>query len=263
MSENDVRITVYLDAVDTGVQDKLEGLQSQVESINSSMTVFGENMGNIQVPIGAVGKGIDSTAGRVRNALDPVRVASKDIWGLGYALRRLNVYVFGNNEEITKLVNTMIALGAALRIVAIINSVATSLGGMSGIIKMLTVAWQWFNVGLAQTAFWMGIITLGVAAVVGLAAWAATSAAMPKTPTGTAGGGAGGVEPSFATTGTVPRTGTYMLHKGEVYQEGNGPDYSQINVTVNSGPISSSMDLANVGKMLAVAVERERRRRGG
>jgi hypothetical protein len=177
-----------------------------------------------------------------------MRVGSKDAWMLGYALRRLNNTVFNHNENLSRLVNTLIAVGAALRIVSVINSIATSLGGMSAIVKTLTGVWASFNTQLAQSAFWMGLLTAGVAVAAGLTAWAIAQSSAPK---------------SFATTGTVPMTGMYMLHKGEVYREGNGPDYSQVNVYIQTGAINSRMDVENIFREMAIKTERERRRRGG
>ncbi len=248
MSE-DVKITVYLEPVDGGVMDTLREFQGEVQSINSTVNAYGKNMEQITVPIGAVGAEQEKTNTSIRNALNPVRVASRDIWTLAYAFRRLNTTVFGNNETITRLVNTLIALGAVLRIVSVIQSVATNLSAMSGVVHSLTAAWQFFNVQLAQSAFWMTILTLGVAALAGLAIWGMMQTQVPMR--------------SMQTGGLVTQTGPHFLHKGEVVSPAGGPDYSQINIYVQTGPINTRGDMENLFSEMAVKMARERRRRGG
>jgi hypothetical protein len=243
----DVKITVYLEPVDGGVMETLQNFNAEVQKVTTSINVYGKNAEQITVPLKAVGDQQEKTNRTIRSALSPVRVASRDVWTLAYAFRRLNTTVFGNNETIGRLVNTLIALGAVLRIVAVMESVVTNFKAMKGAVAALTGVYKFFNAELSMTAFWFGLITAGIATAAGLAGWAIVQSQAPK---------------SYQTGGTVPSTGIYMLHKGEVVTPAGGPDYSQINIYVQTGAINTKGDMESLFSEMAVKLARERRRRG-
>jgi uncharacterized membrane protein YdfJ with MMPL/SSD domain len=248
MSDNgaDVRIMVSMEPQDNGVKAILEEIRDLLDKINGSVVTYGESMKNLNVKLKSTANEQDKANKSITNAMSSVRVASKDIWSLAYALNRLNAYVFGNNETVQKFVETLIALGSVLRILAIIQSVLNNLQAMQGIVKALTLVYQFFNTTVAQSAFWMSILTFGAAIAAGVAMWAIAQSTVPK---------------SYATGGTVPATGIYMLHKGEKVSE-NGPDYSQININVTAGPINTREDVGNLFKEMSINMAKERRRRG-
>ena len=243
-SDGTVRVRLEISMDDKNVGEVSENIQAQISRYETSWTNYGETVGRV---ITTVGKGADDTGDRIRNALSPTRVASKDLWGLAYALRRLNITVFGYNESVKNLVDTMIALGAAFRVVSVASDIVKSITGAKTAVQGLSVAWTLFNAKLAESAFWSGLLTAGIATIAGIGTWALVSSMAPR---------------SYATTGTVPSTGMYMLHKGEVYSEGGGPDYSQININIQTGAISSRLDVENIFKEMAVKMSRETRRRG-
>ena len=240
-------VTLGLEGKDEVVGGLSEVKQS-ADGLSTTVNTTSQAMGGMTIPVGAVNAGLGKTGAIVRNALSPLRTASKDMWGMGYALLRLNPLIFGNNEAMSKLIDTLIALGAIFRVLAIIQSVASSMGMLGGVVKGLTGVYNVFNATLAANAFWMSIASAGVALVVGVAAYAAISSMAPK---------------SYASGGTVPNTGMFYLHKGETVSNNSGPDYSQVNINVTTGPINTPGDISNLFKQAAVNMVREKRRRGG
>ena len=249
----DVNQSVRLDVIVVTVgaeqaASQLATVSTAANGLSTTVNTTSNAMGGMVLPVGAVNAGLDKTGKIVRNALSPLRTASRDMWGMGYALLRLNTTVFGNNEALAKLVDTLIALGAVFRVFSIIQSVASSMGMLGGVVKGLTGVYNVFNATLAANAFWMSIASAGVALVVGVAAYAAISSMAPK---------------SYASGGTVPNTGMFYLHKGETVSNNSGPDYSNVNINITTGPINTPGDISNLFKQAAVNMVREKRRRGG
>lgn len=250
---SETTITVYLNPVDNGVQEMLQNTNAEVTKMSNTINIYGKDMEQVTVPVGAFNKEQDETGKRVRNALSPLRVASRDVWTLAYAFRRLNTTVFGNNEALAQLVNTMIALGSVLRIVAIIETLITDTTMLNGVIKSLGAVYTFLNAQLAANAFWTAMATAGISVAAGLGAWALLSAKVPVTST------KGSYGPGY---GVVPADGEYKLHKGEKIVSNSNPDYSQINVYVTAGSIQTKQDVREIFREAGIESVRERRRRG-
>ena len=248
-----VTVKVRLEGEDNGVGSMLDATAFKVRGLQDSYTGFGKALTTVQVPVGATNGEIEKTGRYVRNAMSPIRTASRDLWSLGYAFRRLNYTIFGSNETMKQFVDILVAAGAALRIVAIMQSVVTSLGGMGTVVKGLSAVWTFFNLQLAQSAFWMGVITVGAAAVIGLAAFSYMKSQAPIRSYATGTGATG-----------VPVTGQYMLHKGETVNSAgkSGTDYSNINIYVTTGALSTRGSVEDLFGEMAIKMFREKRRRG-
>ena len=141
----------------------------------------------------------------------------------------------------------MIILGSVLRIVWVIQSMSKMMDDLRMSTTLMTVVQQIYNTVLAQSAFWLGIITGGAALAVGAIAFAAVSASAPK---------------GYLAGGKVEETGTYFLHKGETVSPENGPDYSSITINLSTGPINSQLDMEENMASLSRRIMMEKRRRG-
>jgi len=246
MSEE--RITVYIEGVDQGASAAIQNVQANMNQATESAAMFNSQLTELSITIPGVGKGMETVGKNIERAFNPIRVMSRDVWSLAYAFRRLNYTLFGNNEAVGKLVDTLIILGSVLRIVWVIQSMAEMFNKLKGATVALDIINKIFNVTLAQQAFWMGVITGGAALLAGAIAFSAVSSMAPK---GMLGGG------------KVEETGTYFLHKGETVSPENGPDYSSITINLSTGPINSQLDMEENMASLSRRIMMEKRRRGG
>lgn len=246
-SGGEVRITLTVGYKDDQVTENLTNLKSAVQQTGTEFTNVTPQVTGFTYAVNGMNVKLGSTGGVIRNALNPVRVMSRDLWALGYSLNRLNIHFLGNNETVKKFTHILIGAGAALRIVATIQNLTNNTQLMNSAIKAATVIWKFFNMELKMSAFWISAASFGIGMLAGAATFAAVSASAPK---------------SYASGGTVPSTGMYYLHKGETVSNEVGPDYSQININITTGPLNSSMDVDRVFNDAAIKMARERRRRG-
>lgn len=224
----------------------LEAVRGQVETLSTSVTGFGGATQEMVVPVSIGADEITRTGRAIRSAMSPLRTASRDVWTLAYAFRRLNYATGLNSEAVKGLVNVMVALGAVIRILAVIQSVSGMLSNMTLITKVATAAQWLYNAALANTAFWIAIITGGIAVIAGLGVWAVIQASQPR---------------SMQAGGVIPETGMYMLHKGETVVPEGGP--TTVIINMQTGPISSEMDADNLLDTMALRMAQESRRRRG
>lgn len=186
----------------------------------------------------------------VRRAVRPMRIVSMDIWSLAYASRRLGVVLgIQTNPAFQAFYGILVSAAAALRIVVVLQELSSILTGVGVATKLAAVAQSIYNGVLAQTAFWVGIISGGLVTIAGLAAWAAISTQKPTYQ-------------SMQTGGVAQYTGPHFLHKGERVLPA-GTNYSWINIQMQTGPISSHMDVNNMLDEMALRMAVESRRRNG
>jgi len=243
----DIEINVRIIGRDE-VSPTLEGVQHQLESISSSVTVFGEATEDMVIPVKIGKEEIGDTGKRVREALSPLRIMSRDVWTLAYAFRRLNYATGLNSEAVKGLVNVLVALGAVMRVLAVIQSVTTLLESQKLTLYAVTAATWLYNKALAV-----------MHALSGPTGWAILGGAMVASAVAVAWMAS---QRSMQYGGTVPETGMYMLHKGETVTP-EGTEYTNIVINVSTGPISSEMDVENLLDVMALRMAQERRRRGG
>ena len=246
MSES--TITVYIQGIDIGATSAIQNVSENMNQATESAAVFNRQMDTLSFTIPGVGKGMGDLGKNTERAFNPIRVMSRDVWSLAYAFRRLNYTLFGNNEAIGKLVDSLIILGSVLRIIWVIQSMTEMLNKLKNVTMLTTVVSQIYNAVLAQQAFWLGVISGGTLIALGAAAFAGVAASAPK---GYLGGG------------KVEETGTYYLHKGETVSPENGPDYSSITINLSTGPINSQLDMEENMASLSRRIMMEKRRRGG
>jgi len=236
--------------VNIKVQDEaspaLQNLQGQIESINSSVTTFGKTTEQMTIPVRLAGDETKRMTRTVRTALNPLRVASRDVWTLAYAFRRLNYATGLNSEAVKGLVNVLISLGAVLRILAVIQSVTVWLEGLSVAMKATAAATWLYNKAMAVAHALSGPAGWAIlgGAAVALGMWSAVQWR------------------SMQYGGIVPETGIYLLHKGETVIPAGGPSYSWVNINMTTGPISSEVDVDNLLDAMALRMAQESRRRG-
>jgi len=246
MSEE--RITVYIEGVDQGASEAITNLVTNMNEAENAAKMFNGQMDEISITLPVVGKGMGDLGKNTERAFNPIRVMSRDVWSLAYAFRRLNYTLFGNNEAIGKLVDSLIILGSVLRIIWVIQSMTEMLNKLKSSTMIMTTITQIYNAVLAQEAFWIGVITGGAALLAGAIAFASVSAMAPK---------------GMLAGGKVEETGTYYLHKGETVSPENGPDYSSITINLSTGPINSQLDMEENMASLSRRIMMEKRRRGG
>ena len=245
MSEE--RITIVIDGDNSGGIEAIQGIVDQLNQASNSANMASGNFDQITIALGETSKASGDAGRNMQRAFNPIRVMSRDVWALAYAFRRLNYTVFGNNEAIGKMVDVMVALGSVLRILWVIQSVNEMLNTMKLSVASLTILHTIWDKVLMSNAFWLGVISGGALLAAGALAFTAVASSAPK---------------GYASGGTIPETGTYYLHKGETVSPSNGPDYSQINITLNTGPINGVGDMEDAMIGLSRRVAMEKRRRG-
>ncbi len=225
----------------------LQGVQGQVQSLSGAVTIFGKDTQQyMTVPVRIGGQEIGRMSRTVRGALNPLRVMSRDVWTLAYAFRRLNYATGLNSEQVKGLVNVLVALGAVLRILSVIQSVTVWLEGLGAAMKATAAATWLYNHAMAVAHALSGPAGWAIlgGAAVALGMWA-TYAAQQR---------------SMQRGGIVPETGLYLLHKGETVVPA-GPSYSWININMTTGPISSQVDIDRMLDEMALRMAIESRRR--
>lgn len=246
-SGGEVRFIINVEGRDVSATETLNNVKATVQETGVTFNTASQQVTGFTYAVNGMNVKVGGTEKVIRNALNPVRVMSRDLWSLGYSLNRLNTYFLGNNESVEKFTHLLIGAGAALRIVSTIQNLTNNTQLMNSAIKAATVIWKLFNMELKMSAFWVSAASFGIGMLAGAATFAAVSASAPK---------------SYASGGTVPSTGMYYLHKGETVSNEVGPDYSQVNINITTGPLNSSMDVDRVFNDAAIRMARERRRRG-
>jgi hypothetical protein len=240
----------------------------------------------------------DLQAESLRESIAPIRSVSWDLMLMGRSLSILN-NIWGHHNVIVQQVTGVIyAVGAVLRIgVTAVDIWATALKLSSAATTVQTannwglsasyfhVAGTYYTVANAKVASdaAMGASNISLAGTFTTLAAAARTAYAAIGPIGWAMIAIGAVigigyaiKGSMQGGGTVSETGAYMLHKGEtvvpaetyVPHKGetvvsSGPSTNIINITMNSGPISSSVDVDNMLDNMAIRMAQESRRRIG
>ena len=201
----------------------------------------------------------DMAANSIRESIAPIRSVSWDLMLMGRSLSILN-NLWGNHNIILKEITGIVyGVGAAIRIVvtaADLYAVALKFGIIH------TTAQTASNVGL-------GASNLALAGTYHALANAARTAWAAIGPIGWAMLAIGAVmgigfaiKGSFQGGGTVSETGAYILHRGETVIP-SGTSMNIININMNSGPISSSVDVDNMLDSMAIRMAQESRRRIG
>ncbi len=202
----------------------------------------------------------DLAAESIRESIAPIRSVSWDLMLMGRSLSILNT-IWGNHNVILKEITGVVyGVGAVMRI-AVTAADLMRVGLEFGLIPA-----TWMQIG-ANTA--LGTSNIALAGTFSAVAVAAKAAMISIGPIGWAMIGAGallalaiGVKGSFQGGGTVSETGAYMLHKGETVIPA-GTSMNIININMNSGPISSSVDVDHMLDNMALRMTQESRRRRG
>ena len=215
----------------------------------------------------------DMAANSIRESIAPIRSVSWDLMLMGRSLSILNS-IWGNHNVIVKEITGIVyGVGAAIRIAvtaADLYAVALRFGIIHTTAQTASnAALGTSNLALAGTYTVLANAARTAYAAIGPIGWAmlAIGAVM----------GIGfAVKGSLQGGGTVSETGAYILHKGEtvvpaetyVPHKGetvvsSGPSTNIINITMNSGPISSSVDVDNMLDNMALRMAQESRRRIG
>ena len=203
----------------------------------------------------------DLAANSIRESIAPIRSVSWDLMLMGRSLSILN-NLWGNHNIILKEITGIVyGVGAAIRIVVtaadlyavalkfgIIHTTAQTASNVGLGASNLALAGTYHAVANAARAAWVAIggpvglaIMLGVGALIGIGF---------------------AVKGSMQSGGTVSETGAYILHKGETVIP-SGTSMNIININMNSGPISSSVDVDNMLDSMAIRMAQESRRRIG
>jgi len=201
----------------------------------------------------------DLAATSIRESIAPIRSVSWDLMLMGRSLSILNNLWGNHNIIIREITGIVYGVGAAIRIVV----TATDMYAVAlrfGIIH--TTAQTASNAGLAAS----NVALAGTYHLVANAARAAWAAIGPigwaMLAIGAVMGIGFAVKGSLQGGGTVSETGAYILHKGETVIP-SGTSMNIININMNSGPISSSVDVDNMLDNMALRMAQESRRRIG
>ncbi len=206
---------------------------------------------------GELGDQAKKTSESIREEVAPIRSVSWDMILMGRSMSILNNTFLGNNQLVKDFTGLIYGAGAALRIYVAVRDIERVLLQREEVAKAKQIA-----------------LNQAEAASYGEVAAAATSAAVAKGAASVAGfavGGPGGfaaVEAlgmmltGFQHGGTIPSTGPYMLHKGETVIPAGGTT-SIININMQTGGISSSVDVDRMLDAMALRMAQESRRRLG
>jgi hypothetical protein len=170
--------------------------------------------------------------------------------GRGFSV--LNSSLFNHNATLKQLTGVIYSFGAVLRIVtAIVDTyrLAQEVLQSLQIKKIASMAAETAAVNILTASY----IALGIAS--GGVSYGAT------TVTGTFGKVVGSIMGSKAGGGNINQSGLYMLHKGE-HVIPKGASTNIININMQSGPISNSIDVDNMLNAMASRMTAESRRRG-
>lgn len=210
---------------------------------------------DIIVNVTMTSNGFEETAKKVKDLDEKVkgtsintRVMGRDLMSLAFGFNFLARHMNYVNPIMDQFLTALMAVGVTMRSLDIITKLTSAITGFSGSVSLASVAQKIWNATLMEGAFWMGILTAGAAVVLGLSIWAATLPMQPKVP-------------SMQTGGEVKETGLFMLHKGETVVPA-GSNYSWVNINMQTGPISNSVDVDNMLNKMALTMAIESRRRG-
>ena len=201
----------------------------------------------------------DMAANSIRESIAPIRSVSWDLMLMGRSLSILNS-IWGNHNVIVKEITGIVyGVGAAIRIAvtaADLYAVALRFGIIHTTAQTASnAALGTSNLALAGTYTVLANAARTAYAAIGPIGWAmlAIGAVM----------GIGyAIKGSMQGGGTVSETGAYILHKGETVIP-SGTSMNIININMNSGPISSSVDVDNMLDSMAIRMAQESRRRIG
>jgi len=201
----------------------------------------------------------DLQAESLRESIAPIRSVSWDLMLMGRSLSILNS-IWGNHNVIVKEITGIVyGVGAAIRIAvtaADLYAVALRFGIIHTTAQTASnAALGTSNLALAGTYTVLANAARTAYAAIGPIGWAmlAIGAVM----------GIGyAIKGSMQGGGTVSETGAYILHKGETVIP-SGTSMNIININMNSGPISSSVDVDNMLDSMAIRMAQESRRRIG
>jgi hypothetical protein len=200
----------------------------------------------------------DDTSEAIRQEIAPIRSVSWDMLLMGRSLSILNNTFFGHNQILKDITGVIYGVGAAMRVFVTIADIERVL----------------LDRGIIQHGILIPLL-MGKAAAYRTVASAATQAAAAEGAAATMGatGALGTYASSFAMAapmllgflqkgGSIPQTGPYMLHKGETVIPA-GASMNIININMNSGPISSGVDVDRMLDSMALRMAQESRRRIG
>ena len=228
------------------------------EEAKKEVQTLGKELGETSSKFGLTKEKAEEASNELRESISPIRSVSWDMMLMGRSISIVNTTLFGNNQIVKNVVAGMEAVAAFTRIATTavdMYRVAILLSASASAVK--TTA----NIAEGTSAMGVAGAYATLQAVLGnptgltlLAIGAATAGAITA--------GYLGSLPSRQTGGYIPETGPYMLHKGENVIPAGGSNFSVININMNSGPISSSLDIDNMLDAMAKRMAVESRRRG-
>lgn len=195
----------------------------------------------------------DAYANSLRKSISPVRSLSWDMMLMSRSLSIVNREFLGNNEIIHKVIGVMQGIAAITRMATTAIDFYRIAVKLSAVENAASVASS--NAAAASTMTLAGAKAL-LSGPAGIAAFIIGSALVA----GVVGSYLGSL-PSRKSGGYIPETGPYLLHKGETVIP-SGMNFSTVNINMNTGPISSSIDVDNMLTNMARKMLLESRRRG-
>lgn len=195
-----------------------------------------------------------------KQQLASYRSVTWDFMLLGRSLSIVNNTFLGHNQVLKDAIGLIYGISAVMRVYLVIKDLTKALEiGHTTAMAAQTVATN------AQTAaVWGQVSAYSALAVVtggGSIAAGAAGGAVRGGITGIAGGM--GVLGGFASGGYVNQTGLYMMHAGETVIPKGGPTMTMININMQTGGISSNIDVDNMLNAMAGKMALESRRRSG
>ncbi len=250
--EEDLNITIRINA-DDQASPALQAVTQEVQQLNASVTETGQATQQINVPLQATNKLVEETGKQVHAATLPMRVLGRDLMSIAFGINLVARVLGVSNPALQSFVALLMIVGVAMRTVGIIQQLAKWIHEYNFATQLATISTWHFGAALANAAFWKTMLLGGLVGaaslMVGLTAFAAMQGAQPKG--------------SMQFGGTIPETGMYMLHKGETVTPVGGSNYSNITINMQTGAISSSVDVDNMLSQMALRMAVESRRRTG
>jgi hypothetical protein len=252
------------------------------------------NIGNAAEETGkktsGMGKSLKESDKELRDTIAPVRSLSWDFMLMGRGLSVMNNYLFGGNQAFKEFIGVVYTFGAVLRVATtavdiyriahkFLSAVAVQDEAMHGTMVPTLLAEASAHgtlataIGIETTAVWGEVAAYTALAVVtgggSIAGGAAAGVAggVTKGLTAGIGGSMGGVMGKVLGTrqsgGFIPQTGLYLMHQGETVIPKGGPTMTMININMQTGGISSNIDIDNLLNAMASKMALESRRRSG